>query len=79
LLGDQCLLGQVGQPTAAGRDPLEDPRLCRREVVVTLRSQGLEDPCFHRPVGDEEQQSGVQLFDLLGVSHNPSLDTSQNL
>ena len=37
LLGDRCLFGKVGQPAAARRDALENPRLRRREVVSSRR------------------------------------------
>ena len=66
LFGNGRLLGKVGQPAAARRDALEDSSLRRCEVVVAGGSQGLEDPRLHRPVGDVEQQAGVQLLGLLG-------------
>ena len=79
LFGNRCLLGKVGQPAAAGCDVLAYPRLRRSEVLVPGGSHSLEDPRLHRPVGDVEQQSGIQLFDLLGVSHDLSLDVSQSI
>lgn len=49
LLGDLCLLGQGGEPAAAGCDALEEPGLRGGEVVEAGRCRGGEDAGLHRP------------------------------
>ena len=62
LLGDPCLSGEIAESAALRRDALEHARLGRRDVVEAGRSQLLEHPRLHRPVGQVQQQSGVELL-----------------
>jgi hypothetical protein len=59
LLGDPRLLGQLGEPTALGREPTGQPGLRHGEVSETCGAERLEYPRLHRAVRHEEQQPDV--------------------
>jgi len=73
LLGDLCLLSQIGEPAALRADPLEDPRLGLGHVPVTRRGERLVDPRTQRPVRQKQQQPDVEFLARAVGGHDTPL------